>query len=431
MVPFHPQSPLPIPHSRQESQSFEFSSSARLPESNARSEPWSVQDCVDAARKRRRLCSSPSQALPNHNGMIPHQTQEKSRIHISKGVVQEGNHIILTHQHPAISQCLAHIRKTLTLPSCTPETVLALCSIEVFLHPSDPAHWLFWSNERKANTVEVLNRICDASPAVIQPSRTWSDSMLYSLPQLHCQAWHDILHDEPWYPTLVGGRSAETSTKGPTLRKRKAVTEMPSSTNTMSPLPETADDIPASAAKRMRTTRSQQRPATEVSPEAKPATCISATPPGSVPPLSVPPSAPSSRRNSARPIRRPAKFRDPEWSDSSRSSSCSPSAVVALLPPAANSAVQEPETDARRGSSSSARTLIGSDGDSRGSSPMSDLTTITLVDAEIVSVKTRTRKVKRSGVVFSASASREKTRGKGTPSVRMMTRARARIRTSN
>ncbi|KAF9263283.1 hypothetical protein L218DRAFT_927753 [Marasmius fiardii PR-910] len=441
MVPFLSQSLSAFSHTRQESRYYEFSFSARIPESNARSEPWSFQDCADAARKRRRLCSTPSQTLPTQDGVVRRQAPEKSRATVSKGIVQEGNRTIITHEHPAVTHCLAHIRKTLTLPPCTPETILALCSIEVFLRPSDPAHWLFWSDERKVDTVEVVNRICDTSPPLIQPSRTWSDSMLYSLTPLHSQAWHEILRDKPWYPTLVGERTTNTSSKGPTLRKRKAATATSSSANTMSSLPETADDPPAPATKRMRVTRSQPRTLTEVLPEAKSETCTPAALPinaTSAPPLSVPPSVPSSRRNSARPIRRPAKFRDPEWSDSSsRNSSCSPSATTVLLPPVAEAEsviALEPATDSRRASSSSAQTLIGSDNDSRASSPMSDLTTVTLVDAESTSVKTRAKRNKRSGAAPSTSVTQKKSSesGKGKEaSARMMTRARTRVRASN
>ncbi|EEB97989.1 hypothetical protein MPER_02587 [Moniliophthora perniciosa FA553] len=37
---------------------------------------------------------------------------------------------------------------------------------KVFFHPTDPVHWLFWSNEKKGASVELVNRICSESPHI-------------------------------------------------------------------------------------------------------------------------------------------------------------------------------------------------------------------------------------------------------------------------
>ncbi|KAL0068862.1 hypothetical protein AAF712_004193 [Marasmius tenuissimus] len=258
--------------------------------------------------------------------------------------------------------------------------------------------------------------------------------MLYSLPQLHGQAWHDILRDEPWYTALVGGRASDSPSRGPNLRKRKAPTETPSSV----PVETLPPDAPAPAAKRMRIHRTQPTKSKEASPEA--AETSSCTPP--LQPIlsttAAPPSSTlSSRRNSTRPIRKPAKFTDPDWSESSsRSSSSSPLTCSSLLPALEAEPEADPEPGSRRDSASSARTLVGSVSSSRASSPMSDLTTVTLVDAEIVSAKMKAKKGKSTRTSTSAPSGRKKspapTKEKESEApVRMMTRARTRVRAPN
>ncbi|KAK7053413.1 hypothetical protein VNI00_004039 [Paramarasmius palmivorus] len=380
----------------------------QIPVSDARSEPWSAKACADATRKRRRATStsisSPTSSLSSDKEPLI------TRIRISKGIYQEGKHIVVTPQHPAVSECLAHCRKTWSFPPAIPDTILVLCALEVFFHPSDPAHWLFWSNKKKESSVELVNRICCTSlalslfladsssfnvaesPPLIEPTRLWDESMLFSLSLLHGQAWHDALRHEPWYHTLVGCNKEDASVPNrPNLRKRKPAPEQETSrAQSMSPSEDSVDAAgPSTKRIRMSTSRSS--------------------------------TLPSSTRNSTRVIRKPAKFRDPDFEGSdvasTRSTTRSPSTSPTSLPSEASSAVTR-----RTASILSARTVIGSASD-RSLSPLSDLTTSTLVEPE---EPTQPRKRKARVVDIESTAGRKDKEKDNPEENTIMTRARAR-----
>ncbi|KAI3618720.1 hypothetical protein WG66_016524 [Moniliophthora roreri] len=354
--------------SRSHSQYILSPTCVQIPVSDARSEPWSAEACADATRKRRR--SSISSTSTSSSSSSSDKGPPRTRTHISKGVYQEGNHIILTPQHPAVSECLAYCRKTWTFPPAIPETILVLCALEVFFHPTDPVHWLFWSNEKKGASVELVNRICSESPPLIEPNRLWDESMLFSLSQLHGQAWHDALRHEPWYATLVGCTKETdlSASNRPNLRKRKPAPEQQTSRAQSTSPSDASDDIPGSLTKKMRLSASRSS------------------------------TLPSSTRNSTRVIRKPAKFRDPDFEGSDtaslRSGTRSPSTPPNSLPPESTPMIT------RRTSPLSVRTVVGSASD-RSLSPLSDLTTSTLVDAE-VSTQPRKRKARNVECEFSA-----------------------------
>ncbi|KAF5370634.1 hypothetical protein D9758_001964 [Tetrapyrgos nigripes] len=145
------------------------------------------------------------------------------RQRIGPGLVKAGKHLLFTADHPQVKTVLAYVRHHWHLPSDTPESILALAALEVFQHPTHPAHWVFWCNERKTETAKLVERHANARIPTVYHIMPWStDERLFMLNLYHGGAWHNLIKDEPWYPKFFHKETIQQK-GGPNLRKRKAV----------------------------------------------------------------------------------------------------------------------------------------------------------------------------------------------------------------
>lgn len=92
-------------------------------------------------------------ATTSYSTALPIRTQ------ISPGVFCEGTHLLFSAAHPQVQNLLKTARSTLALPSSPSDVIFTLAALEVFYKPADPAHWLFWSDDRKSATADVVTRI--------------------------------------------------------------------------------------------------------------------------------------------------------------------------------------------------------------------------------------------------------------------------------
>lgn len=81
------------------------------------------------------------------------------RTQIRPGVWSDGNDRVLSAACPTVQAFLACARHDMNLPVAPSELVFALAALEVFYSIDDPVHWMFWSDEKKNQTAEVVSRI--------------------------------------------------------------------------------------------------------------------------------------------------------------------------------------------------------------------------------------------------------------------------------
>lgn len=83
----------------------------------------------------------------------------------SPGVLTDGKRTVYSSALPEVQRVLQVARQTLAPPSLSSEVIFTLAALSVFYHPSDPAHWTFWSDDKKNHTADVVNRIaCELPP---------------------------------------------------------------------------------------------------------------------------------------------------------------------------------------------------------------------------------------------------------------------------
>ena len=115
------------------------------------------------------LCPLPPPQLPlarppshstasKYSNLLPRRTQ------IEPGVWSDGSDRVLSAACPSVQAFLNCARRTMSLPPAPSESVFALAALDVFYHIDDPAHWIFWNNEKKLYTAEVVSRISRTSP---------------------------------------------------------------------------------------------------------------------------------------------------------------------------------------------------------------------------------------------------------------------------
>lgn len=80
-------------------------------------------------------------------------------VQISPGIWSDGKREVMSASHPDVKAFIAEARKTLKLPVPPSEVVFVLSALDVFYKPGDPVHWLFWSDDKKYVTAEVVTRI--------------------------------------------------------------------------------------------------------------------------------------------------------------------------------------------------------------------------------------------------------------------------------
>ena len=86
-------------------------------------------------------------------------TSVPARTQISPGVWSDGKDRVFSSAYPAVQQLLKEARATLKQPVAPNEIVFSLAALDVFYKPNDAAHWIFWSDEKKHQTAEVVTRI--------------------------------------------------------------------------------------------------------------------------------------------------------------------------------------------------------------------------------------------------------------------------------
>jgi len=88
---------------------------------------------------------------------------------LSPGVWTDGKDTLLSAALPEVQELLAAARSRLSLPKASSELIFTLAALEVFYKPADPAHWLFWSDDKKSTTADVVTRIACESPPALKP----------------------------------------------------------------------------------------------------------------------------------------------------------------------------------------------------------------------------------------------------------------------
>jgi hypothetical protein len=88
-----------------------------------------------------------------YSNVVPRRTQ------IAPGVWSDGRNLVLSAACPDVQAFLTCAREELNLPVAPSERVFALAALEVFYRTDDPVHWMFWSERRKDETAEIVNRI--------------------------------------------------------------------------------------------------------------------------------------------------------------------------------------------------------------------------------------------------------------------------------
>lgn len=92
-------------------------------------------------------------ASPNYSSFLPKRKQ------IEPGVWSDGSNRILSAACPTVQNFLKSVRRNMCLPPAPSEAVFALAALDVFYQIDDPAHWIFWNDERKHQTAAAVSRI--------------------------------------------------------------------------------------------------------------------------------------------------------------------------------------------------------------------------------------------------------------------------------
>ncbi|KAF8829124.1 hypothetical protein HHX47_DHR3000763 [Lentinula edodes] len=209
---------------------------SQFPVSNARDTPWSIDQFTQASRNRRERCSL--------QPVSPRRIIELPKIHqISEGFLHEDGLLLYTAEHSSVLRCLEYAKTHWRLPTNVPDKILALAALETFLHPFDPAHWLFWSNEQKDQSAKLVqSHICTlqfflelrSGPKIPQAVEPQLSIILYlglfSIGNLDFLVYTDL------------------PIRGPVLRKRKAHTPTDAPTKTSERTKDT-DSLPAKKAR--------------------------------------------------------------------------------------------------------------------------------------------------------------------------------------
>lgn len=84
------------------------------------------------------------------------------RVERETGVWSNGTDTILSASCSDVQAFLTSARHEMALPPAPSEVVFSLAALSVFYSVEDPVHWMFWSDDKKSSTAEVVNRIARA-----------------------------------------------------------------------------------------------------------------------------------------------------------------------------------------------------------------------------------------------------------------------------
>lgn len=149
--------------------------------------------------------------------IVPRCTQ------IAPGVWSDGCNQVLSAACPDVQAFLACAREEMNLPVASSERVFALAALDVFYRIDDPVHWMFWSERRKDETAEVVNRISLHRPPLIKSRVAWNgiSEYLFILASLHGPTSSPLYEAKDWY-LILNPPKAQSPPRVPNLRKRKA-----------------------------------------------------------------------------------------------------------------------------------------------------------------------------------------------------------------
>ena len=138
-------------------------------------------------------------ATTSYSTTLPTRTQ------ISPGIFTDGRNLVFSSAHPEVQGLLAAARSTLTLPKPSSEVIFALSALEVFYKPADPVHWLFWSDDKKFATADVVTRISRKWSAPLSHSAKpdWGNSNHFTAPSPQPPAYH-FLRGMEWQARILG-----------------------------------------------------------------------------------------------------------------------------------------------------------------------------------------------------------------------------------
>jgi hypothetical protein len=129
-----------------------------FPTSAIRFEANSSQEAIQTRQMRPVVESNTSRTT--YSIHVPQRRQ------IERGIWSDGRDIVLSSQCPDVQRYLAQARDTLHLPPAPSEEVFVLAALEVFYAPTNPVHWMFWSDEKKGETAEIVTRIACKFPSI-------------------------------------------------------------------------------------------------------------------------------------------------------------------------------------------------------------------------------------------------------------------------
>jgi hypothetical protein len=141
----------------------EWTFSMHHPVSNCRSEAFLVESMAQPTSIAAIPVVAPS---PPHypTSSDSQKLMPPARWEKAPGVLTDGKRTVYSSALPEVQRVLQVARQTLAPPSLSSEVIFTLAALSVFYHPTDPAHWTFWSDDKKNHTADIVNRIaCESS----------------------------------------------------------------------------------------------------------------------------------------------------------------------------------------------------------------------------------------------------------------------------
>lgn len=190
-----------------------------FPTSSIRNETRFIQQATTLPSSSYNTPSTPTTPAPPRTTF---STAVPQRVQVSPGLWFDGQRTVLCAALPEVQRVLATARNTLKLSPTSSDVVFALAALHVFYSPGDPAHWLFWSDEQKNKTAEVVTRISLHNPPLITSPVSWNGTPEYLsiLANHHGPTWRHVFEPKPWF-TIIVPPKAPTPVRVPNLRKRK------------------------------------------------------------------------------------------------------------------------------------------------------------------------------------------------------------------
>lgn len=101
--------------------------------------------------------------MSNYLASTCYPTTVPQWVQIEPGVWSDGSASVLSATYPQVKGFLTRAREEMKLPPSPSEVIFVLAALEVFYRPGDPVHWMFWGDQHKNQTAEVVTRISRTS----------------------------------------------------------------------------------------------------------------------------------------------------------------------------------------------------------------------------------------------------------------------------